>query len=56
MNSSTTLPLHAWRDAIVDIAREAGDVVMAVYATDFAVRGKRRRLARDRGRRTRRGA
>jgi len=35
-----TLPLDAWRDAIIDIAREAGEVIMAVYATDFAVRGK----------------
>ena len=38
--NSDPLPLHAWRDAIVDIAREAGDVIMAIYATDFAVRGK----------------
>jgi 3'(2'), 5'-bisphosphate nucleotidase len=34
------LPLPAWREAIVDIARAAGEVIMAVYATDFAVRGK----------------
>jgi 3'(2'), 5'-bisphosphate nucleotidase len=34
------LPLPAWREAIVDIARAAGEVIMAIYATDFAVRGK----------------
>ncbi len=34
------LPLEAWREAIVDIARAAGEVIMAIYATDFAVRGK----------------
>jgi len=34
------LPLPAWRDAIADIARAAGEVIMAIYATDFAVRGK----------------
>jgi 3'(2'), 5'-bisphosphate nucleotidase len=38
--SPDPLPLPAWRDAIIDIAREAGGVIMAVYATDFAVRGK----------------
>ena len=31
-----TLPLQAWREALVDIAREAGEVIMAIYATDFA--------------------
>ncbi len=34
------LPLGDWRDAIIDIARVAGEIVMSVYATDFAVRGK----------------
>jgi 3'(2'), 5'-bisphosphate nucleotidase len=34
------LPLAAWREAIIAIAREAGETVMAIYATDFAVRGK----------------
>lgn len=32
--------LEDWRDAVIDIARAAGEVIMAVYATDFAVRGK----------------
>ncbi len=32
--------LEDWREAIIDIARAAGDLIMAVYATDFAVRGK----------------
>ena len=30
----------ALRDAVIRIARAAGDVIMAIYATDFAVRGK----------------
>ena len=32
--------LTAWLDAIAALARRAGAVVMAVYATDFAVQGK----------------
>jgi 3'(2'), 5'-bisphosphate nucleotidase len=38
-----TLPPNSagqWLDAIVRIAREAGEVILAVYATDFATRGK----------------
>jgi len=38
--SADPLPLNDWRDAIIGLAREAGEVVMSVYATDFAVRGK----------------
>ncbi len=34
------LPLGDWREALIDIARAAGELVMAVYATDFVVRGK----------------
>jgi 3'(2'), 5'-bisphosphate nucleotidase len=34
------LPLAAWREALIDIAREAGAIVLEVYASDFAVRGK----------------
>ena len=34
------LPLEALREALIPIAREAGEAVMAIYATDFAVRGK----------------
>ncbi|MCP5286167.1 MAG: 3'(2'),5'-bisphosphate nucleotidase CysQ [Burkholderiaceae bacterium] len=30
----------AWLAALVGIARQAGDTIMQVYATDFAVRGK----------------
>lgn len=31
---------QAWLEPLAALARQAGDVVMAVYATDFAVRGK----------------
>ena len=31
---------HPWLEAIAQLARAAGDVIMAVYATDFSVRGK----------------
>ena len=34
------LPLEALREALIPIAREAGEAVMAIYATDFAVHGK----------------
>ena len=34
------LPPAALLDALAALARQAGDVVMAVYATDFTVRGK----------------
>ena len=34
------LPLAAWRETLIDIAREAGATVLEVYATDFSVRGK----------------
>lgn len=30
----------SWLDAVGGLAREAGAVIMAIYATDFAVRGK----------------
>jgi 3'(2'), 5'-bisphosphate nucleotidase len=30
----------AWLDAVIRIVRDAGAVIMSVYATDFAVRGK----------------
>lgn len=30
----------AWLDAVVHIARDAGALILQVYATDFAVRGK----------------
>ena len=32
--------LIALRDALLPLARAAGDAILAVYATDFAVRGK----------------
>jgi len=30
----------AWLQALIQIVRDAGDLIMSVYATDFAVRGK----------------
>ena len=38
--NAEALPLGDWREALIDIARVAGGIVMSVYATDFAVRGK----------------
>jgi 3'(2'), 5'-bisphosphate nucleotidase len=35
-----TPTLIALRDALLPLARAAGDAILAVYATDFAVRGK----------------
>lgn len=43
MNSAVwleTLDCTAMLAALANLAREAGDLVMAIYATDFAVRGK----------------
>ena len=37
MNTSV---VHPWLEAMARLAREAGEVIMAVYATDFSVRGK----------------
>lgn len=38
--SLTPVPLAAWCDAVLELVRSAGEVVMRVYTTDFAVRGK----------------
>ncbi|MBK8864659.1 MAG: hypothetical protein IPN37_11835 [Betaproteobacteria bacterium] len=43
--------LLGWLPVLADAARTAGQAILQVYATDFAVRGKGRRLAGDRGRR-----
>lgn len=42
MNAQQTAPMAdaAWLEQLAAIVRQAGDVVMSVYATDFAVRGK----------------
>lgn len=37
---STPQPEATWLEPLAALVRQAGDVVMAVYATDFAVRGK----------------
>ncbi|NUP86076.1 MAG: 3'(2'),5'-bisphosphate nucleotidase CysQ, partial [Burkholderiaceae bacterium] len=42
MNAQQAAPKAdaAWLEQLAAIVRQAGDVVMSVYATDFAVRGK----------------
>ena len=34
------LPVLSWRDPVIQIAREAGDLIMSVYASGFSVRYK----------------
>ncbi len=37
---TATLALADWREALLPLARQAGEAVMQIYASDFAVRGK----------------
>jgi 3'(2'), 5'-bisphosphate nucleotidase len=38
--SDAATSIHPWLSAMSSLAREAGKVIMTLYATDFAVRGK----------------
>jgi 3'(2'), 5'-bisphosphate nucleotidase len=38
--AAPALPLAAWREALIDIAREAGKAILEVYASGFVVRAK----------------
>jgi 3'(2'), 5'-bisphosphate nucleotidase len=38
--SAVAVPVHPWLAVMSRLAREAGQVIMSVYATDFSVRGK----------------
>jgi 3'(2'), 5'-bisphosphate nucleotidase len=38
--SPSASPIHPWLDAMSRLAREAGEVIMGIYASDISVRGK----------------